>query len=117
MKCVARSGLVPMIWDKISINRRRLVHEPLCSATVTWKGSTFLVKQGLVFSVTMKNATAVIPESGFVRKYPTRVETWLYMLQIMATKTPKPWNTFWYNEQENYRLSTNGDEAIMMMWI
>ena len=44
-------------------------------------------RTGILSNNEKKNATAVIPESGLVRKRPTRVETWLYKLQIMATKT------------------------------
>ena len=52
---------------------------------------------------------AVIPESGLVQAEnlmtPTRVETKQRSHQIMERNTSKPWDTFWYTDKENNKLT------------
>ena len=77
-----------------------------------WVREVTIQKQESVSLVTtIKTATLVIPESGLVQEgilmTPTRVETRLDTNQIMGTETSKPWDTFWYTENELITLNNN----------
>jgi len=61
-------------------------------------------------------AIIVIPESGLVQEgilmTPTRVETRHCGHQIMATDTPKPWDTSWCSEKSFSSLSRPLDSKL-----
>ena len=85
---------------------RWLAHCPLCSTTVTGKGSMLWVlvlhirKQESALLITSKmTAVVVTQESGLVQEgdliNPALVETLPLRILTTETKTPRPWVTFW----------------------
>ena len=102
----------------VTRGRRWLVRRLLCSSTVTRKGlmpwvrKARIQKQESAILTTRKmTAALVIPESVLEQAEslmtPTRVETKLRTHQIMEKNTSKPWDIFWYNKKEGYKLLTN----------
>ena len=107
--------IAPPHWV-VTRGRRWLVLGPLCSLTVTRKGSMLLVtrriilKQESVSLVTNKQiAEALTPESGLVQEgtmtTPTRVETRLRTTEIMEINTSRPWDTYWYSEKKLIKIN------------
>ena len=70
-------------------------------------------RTGILSNNEKKNCNSCDSRIGF----GTKISNTSGNLAIQAADNGDKNNTFWYNDQENNRLSTNGDEAIMMMWI